>query len=80
MRYFSAQVGANDNSGSLQFAETLGKHFFRCLREQSAQFAESRRTFLKPAEYADFPLSLKQSKRKSDRSLFLRRKLAAFRN
>ena len=80
MRYFPAQIGANDDSGFLQFAETLGQHLLRCLREESAQVSESRRPFLKPRENANLPFPLKQSQRKSDRGLFLGQKLAAFRN
>ena len=80
MRYFPAHVGANDESILFHFPKVLGQHLLRRLREESAQVAGPRRTFLKPAEYADFPFSLNQRQRKSDRGLFLRRKLAAFRN
>ncbi len=80
MRDFPAHVGADDESVAFHFSEVLGQHFLRCLREESAQVTGPHRTFLKPAENADFPFSLNQRQRKSDRGLLPRRKLAAFRN
>ena len=72
MRYFPAHVGANDEFIPFHLAEMLGQHLLRCLREESAQFAGSCRTFLKSAKNADFPFPLNQRQRDADRRLFLR--------
>ena len=80
MRYFPAQIGADDESVAFHFSEVLDQHLLRRLREKSAQVSESRWPFLKPRENADLPFSLNQRQRKSDRGLFLRRKRVAFRN
>jgi hypothetical protein len=80
MGYFAAQVGADDDPVALHFPEVLGQHFFRRPRVESVQFAGPRWPFLKPTKNANLPFSLNQRQRKSDRSLFLSRKLAAFRN
>ena len=80
MRHFPTQIGANDDPIALHLAEVLGQHLFRRLRKQTAQVSEPRRAFLKSAENADFLFALKQPKCKSNSGLFLRRKLAAFRN
>ena len=80
MRHFPAQIGANDEPIALHLAEMLGQHLLRRLREESVQFAGPRLTFLKPAKNTNLPFPLNQRQRKSDRGLFLRRKLAAFRN
>lgn len=79
MRHFPAQVGANDESIALHLAEVLGQHLLRRLREESVQFAGPRRPLLKSAKNANLPFSLNQRQRKSDRDLFLGRKLAALR-
>jgi hypothetical protein len=80
MRHFPVHVCADDDPVALHFPEALGQHFFRRLREESVQFAGPRWPFLKPTKNANLPFSLNQRQRKSDRSLFLSRKLAAFRN
>ena len=80
MGYFAAQVGADDESILFHLAEVLGQHLLRRLREESVQFAGPRWPFLKPTKNSNLPFSLNQRQRKSDRGLFLRRKLAAFRN
>nr|WP_243648061.1 hypothetical protein [Acidipila rosea] len=71
MRYFPAQVGANDQPIPFHLAEVLGQHLLRRLREESAKFAGPRRPLLKPTKNANLPFSLKQRQRKSDRGLFL---------
>jgi hypothetical protein len=80
MGYIAALVCADDQSIPFHLAEVLGQHLLRCPWKQSVQFAGPRWPFLKSAENANFPFSLNQLQRKSDRSLFLSRKLAAFRN
>ena len=80
MRYFPCQIGADDESVALHLAEVLGQHLLRRMREESVQFAGPCWPFLKPTKNANLPFSLNQRQRKSDRGLFLRRKLAAFRN
>ena len=59
MRYFPAEVGANDESVAFHLAEMLRQHLFRCLRKQTAQVSEPGRAFLKSAEDAGFPFSSK---------------------
>ena len=80
MRHFPAHVCADNESVAFHFPEVLGQHLLRRLREESVQFAGPRWPFLKPTKNSNLPFSLNQRQRKSDRGLFLRRKLAAFRN
>ena len=80
MGYFPAQIGADDESIALHLAKMLGQHLLRCLRKESSQLAKPHRAFVKSAEDANFPFSLNQCQRRSDRGLFLGGKLAAFRN
>ena len=66
MRYFPAQIGADDQSIPFHLAEVLGQHLLRRLREESVQFAGPRWPFLKPTKNSNLPFSLNQRQMERD--------------